>query len=311
MHAILRAFVWAAVCILALCHNVVAATVTVPISCPTGWTLSNATSGCTMVQGGPAIYTGTFTAAIPAGATNISFTLNSFSVDDKGVVQLNGTTIGDAVIATSNGAAGGAGTFDFGLGGGNQAYSFVGFVPGTAFPIANGTLQMTLVVFMNDTNSTDPSAPPLAVTNISGFGLSGTLTYDTALAASSTALISSTNPSTVGSSVTFTATVTGAAPTGTVEFFDGMTSLGTVALNGGVAALATSSLTQGTHLIGAVYSGDANNAASSSSPLTQLVNAAVVFAPPVAVPTLSSALLALLCVLLAGLAAAVRMQRKK
>ena len=36
-----------------------------------------------------------------------------------------------------------------------------------------------------------------------------------------TTLISSNNPSTLGTSVTFTATVTGTAPTGTVNFKDG------------------------------------------------------------------------------------------
>jgi hypothetical protein len=171
---------------------------------------------------------------------------------------------------------------------------------------------MNLVVYVNDTGTTDPLAPPLAVTNISGFSLTGTLSYDLAPAVTSTALTSSSNPSTVGDSVTFTATVTGTGPTGTVEFFDGVTSLGTVALNGNVATLTTSALTQGTHVMGASYSGDANNAGSSSSPLTQLVNAAVILAPALLIPTLSDAVLALLALLMAGLAATmVRARRKK
>jgi hypothetical protein len=49
--------------------------------------------------------------------------------------------------------------------------------------------------------------------------------------ATTTALISSQNPSALGQSVTFTATVTGASPTGTVTFKDGGTTLATVALN--------------------------------------------------------------------------------
>ncbi|MGB7437157.1 MAG: Ig-like domain repeat protein [Candidatus Acidiferrum sp.] len=79
-----------------------------------------------------------------------------------------------------------------------------------------------------------------------------------------------------GASVTFTATVTapgGVVPTGTVTFRDGGTVLGTVTLNGfGVATYSTTALAIGSHTITAVYSGDANNAASSSSPLSVNVN---------------------------------------
>ena len=91
--------------------------------------------------------------------------------------------------------------------------------------------------------------------------------------ATSTSLISSLNPSTVGQPVTFTATVTGNNPTGTVEFREGMVVLGSSALSGTSATLTISTLTQGTHPITAVYSGDANNLTSTSSILNQVVNA--------------------------------------
>ncbi len=79
----------------------------------------------------------------------------------------------------------------------------------------------------------------------------GNMLYSSAVAAASviiesqttTSLVSSMNPSTSGSNVTFTATVnhTGTtAPTGNVTFKDGATTLGTVALSGGSAAFATS-----------------------------------------------------------------------
>jgi len=55
--------------------------------------------------------------------------------------------------------------------------------------------------------------------------------------ASSTALGSSVNPSNSGQSVTFTATVSGSSPTGTVQFMDGASNLGVpVALSGQFAA---------------------------------------------------------------------------
>ena len=90
-----------------------------------------------------------------------------------------------------------------------------------------------------------------------------------------TALNSSLNPSVFGQSVTFTAIVSGATtPTGTVQFFDGATSLGTVALSGTSAALTTSTLAVGTHPITAVYSGDIDDPGSTSPAVSQVVNAA-------------------------------------
>jgi hypothetical protein len=100
--------------------------------------------------------------------------------------------------------------------------------------------------------------------------------------------------------VTFTATVTGAGPTptGNVTFYDGATPLGTVALNGsGQAAFSTTALSVGPHQMTAVYAGDANYSGSTSSPLTQVVNAP---ASPEAVPTLGAGGFAVLAVLLAG-----------
>ncbi len=98
-----------------------------------------------------------------------------------------------------------------------------------------------------------------------------------AKAATSTELTSSVNPSGAGASVTFTATVTATAPgaglpAGSVEFFDGETSLGTVSLDGfGQAALSTAALSAGTHQITATYSGSPSFAGSTAT-LDQVVN---------------------------------------
>ncbi len=90
-------------------------------------------------------------------------------------------------------------------------------------------------------------------------------------------LASSTNPTTFGQSVTFTATVSASAsgsgvPTGSVTFMDGTQSLGTFPLTSGVASVQLSSLTGGNHAITAVYSGNAQLAPNTSSPATQVVN---------------------------------------
>ena len=93
--------------------------------------------------------------------------------------------------------------------------------------------------------------------------------------ATSTAVISSTNPAVAGQSISFTATVAhsgGGTPTGSVNFLDGATSLGTGALNAsGIATISTGALSVGSHSITAVYGGDVNFSASSSSSLTQVV----------------------------------------
>jgi len=77
----------------------------------------------------------------------------------------------------------------------------------------------------------------------------------------SVGLTTTVNPSLVGQSVTFTATVTapdggGLMPDGTVSFLDGAITLFTGQLNAGVITFTTSALTNGLHSITAVYSGD-------------------------------------------------------
>jgi hypothetical protein len=97
-------------------------------------------------------------------------------------------------------------------------------------------------------------------------------------AASGTALTSTANPSTLGQSVTFTATVTPTSPatgtpTGTVAFKDGATTIcPSVTLVSGQASCTTPFSTTGTHPITGVYSGDTDFATSTSPALNQVVN---------------------------------------
>jgi PKD repeat protein len=91
-----------------------------------------------------------------------------------------------------------------------------------------------------------------------------------------TQVTSAPNPSGVGQSVTFTATVSPqsgtATPTGVVQFKDGSANLGAPqTLTAGQATLSTSSLSAGNHTIEADYGGD-NIFALSSGALTQTVN---------------------------------------
>jgi hypothetical protein len=89
------------------------------------------------------------------------------------------------------------------------------------------------------------------------------------LAATTTTLTSSPNPSAYGQTVVFTATVTssiGPPPDGeTVTFKQGATVLGTGTLSGGTATFSTSTLGVGSHAITAVYGGDSNFAGSTKA----------------------------------------------
>jgi len=84
---------------------------------------------------------------------------------------------------------------------------------------------------------------------------------------------SSPNPSTYGDSVTFTASVSPIVATGLVTFLDNGTPVGTITLGpSGTVTYTVTNLLVGSHTITAVYSGDPNYK-SSSSTLTQTVNA--------------------------------------
>src|SRR5712692_3395052 len=127
----------------------------------------------------------------------------------------------------------------------------------TASLSQNGNLYQA--VFSNSAGSATSSAAKLTVIN----------------PATTTALVSSANPSAFGQPVTLTATVSSPAgiPTGTVTFLDGATSLGAGTLDSsGIATLTTASLAVGAHSITASYGGDTNFNPSSSSALSQTVN---------------------------------------
>src|SRR5215471_2803264 len=132
--------------------------------------------------------------------------------------------------------------------------------------LAGGTHSITAVYSGNGSNNSSTSNTVSQVVN---------------KATSTTSLATSLTPSTVGASVTFTASVTGTGPTGTVNFKDGASSISgcsAVALAGSgntrTAQCATTALTAGTHSITAIYGGDASNTGSTSSALSQVVNGA-------------------------------------
>jgi hypothetical protein len=93
---------------------------------------------------------------------------------------------------------------------------------------------------------------------ITGPSNPGTVTTTTTLAA---------NPTTVaaGDPVALTATVSGAGAAGSVEFFDGATSLGTATVSGGTATKSVDTLAAGTHSVTAKFTPTDPNAFTSST----------------------------------------------
>jgi CSLREA domain-containing protein len=247
---------------------------------PVSWN-TNATFGSLAGQQFVIHVGGTATAAFfsngVAGASSTSVTVNNQTV----TLTLN---VNEPPAITSLASA----TFVVGTAG-----SFT--VTTTGFPAPalseTGTLPSGVGFTDNGNGTATLSGPPgpgtvgnypITITAANGIGSNATqdFTLTVSKAATTTALVSASNPSVLGQSVTFTATVTTTAPsagipTGTVTFLDGASSIGTGTLNGsGVATLTTSALSIGTHSLTAQYGGDTNFLTSTSSAVSQVVNQA-------------------------------------
>jgi large repetitive protein len=110
-----------------------------------------------------------------------------------------------------------------------------------------------VATYSGDTDDAGSASAPLALT--------------VNLGASTNTLVIAPNPATIGTAVTFTSIVTGdgVAPTGTVTFLSGTTTLGMATLTAGTATFTTSTLAVGAYPVTANHSGDANNSPSVSA----------------------------------------------
>ncbi len=130
----------------------------------------------------------------------------------------------------------------------------------TTSSLGGGVHNSITAVYVGDTNFTGSTSSAISQT--------------VDKASTTTGVTSLTNPSTYGSSATFTATVTPSTATGTVTFMDGTSTLGTGTLSGGTATYSTKTLIVGSHSITAVYGGDINFTESPSSAISQTVDKA-------------------------------------
>jgi hypothetical protein len=234
-----------------------------------------------------------------SGASTTAMASNLVASIGSSCSLASASSSSSTVTLTAN-ATGYAGDFIAGSGPGtifNQAYVYItnttkgqgpNYVSGITITTGGSGYQpeapMTLtggggsgaVAIANTSNGTASSSYQPAYGAAPGYDLAtglGTVNAYNLVASSawlpvaSTAVSSSLNPSTYGQAVSFTATVTGNSPTGTVQFtVDGSAFGSPVTLASGSATSgSTSTLTQGTHTVTATYSGDGNNQGSTGT----------------------------------------------
>ncbi len=141
------------------------------------------------------------------------------------------------------------------------------FYAGGTFATANGPVFVAAGEFNHD-GRTD-----LLSVNQNGNSISVLLGSATTVS-TTTALVSSANPSVFGQPVSFTATVSPATATGKVVFYNGTAAIGTGTLEGGSATFIASTLFAGTHSVRATYDGDTFDRPSTSAVVTQTVSKA-------------------------------------
>jgi uncharacterized repeat protein (TIGR01451 family) len=197
------------------------------------------------------------TPAVSLSPTGLNFgnqTINTTSLAQTLTVK----NVGNGYLTLYNIGASGTNEFDFSF---SSAPLPITVKPGYGTNIRIKFKPSALGQRTGILNIDDNTSAGLETLGLTGYGL----------LASNIALQSSANPTMVGSSVTFTVTVTGPAtvPTGTITFKDGTSALSTATLNSsGVVTFSTSSLAAGTHNIIAAYSGDNTYGAGRAS-LTQ------------------------------------------
>jgi hypothetical protein len=265
--------------------SVYGGTVTITASVPSGVTGTIAIASGSTPLGSGTITGGVVsitTSSLPAGSDPITATYSgdgnynpAVGSTTQTVGKLNSTVTvttsgpsnyGAPVTITAAVTTGATGTIVFTSGG-------VSLGSGT---ISSGSVAITTTVLPGGTDAI--TAAYGGDTNYNS--ATGTTNQSVSKIATTLTLASSVNPSTVGQSVTFTATVP-TVVTGTVTFSNGSTALGTQTISNGTATVTTSALTAGSDSITATYNGNTNYNSVTAS-LVQNVNKAT---PSVTVTT--------------------------
>ncbi len=264
-------------------------TATAPVGTPTGAiTFYDGTTqlGSASLSGGTASFS---TSQLAVGTHNLLARYAGDATDSQGVSNILSEVIQQATTATtlaSSNASPSVGS-SVTL---TATVAYVSGVSGTALtgtvqfndgttslgsvPLANGTAALTTSTLAPGPHNI--TAVYSGDTDDNG-SQSSTLVEAVQQIATTTQLAADINPLAVGSTVHFTATVSGAtaaagALAGNVTFTDGSVTLGTAALNAtGQAVFATNALANGSHAIVATFVGSTNYAGSTSNTLVEVV----------------------------------------
>lgn len=229
-------------------------------------TLSNGTA--TFSTSSLTVGSHTLTATLPGGVTSnqVTVVVNKANSTTSLVANPTTATSGQAVTLTATvvPAANATGTVTF-LDGTNPIAT-VAVTNGTATTstssLSVGGHSLTASYSGNATLNPSTSSPV-------------NVTVGPAVTATQTSLSATPNPANVGQTVTLSALVTPSGATGTVTFRDGTNSIGTAALVNGSATIQTTFTTAGNHSITASYGGDNSFSASTSAPVTLVINSPI------------------------------------
>ena len=206
----------------------------------------------------------------PSTSAALSQTVNQDATTTKVTSSSNPSVYGQSVTFTATVSAASPGS--------GSPTGTVTFYDG-ATSLGSGTLDGTT----NTLSTTFVAVGAQSITAVYSGDPNFTTSTSTALTqtvnqdSSTTTIVSSVNPSVYGQPLTFTASVSAnspgsGAPTGTITFSYGSTTLGTVSLTNGMASFTTSApMPVGDPNVKASYSGDTNFKASSGT-VAQTVN---------------------------------------
>lgn len=145
---------------------------------------------------------------------------------------------------------------------------------GTAV-LSNGTAAFTITTLAAGTHSITASyAGDTADGSSTSSAVSMQVNTAAGLQTTSVTLAVSATTAVSGQPITLTATVAPASATGTITFLDGNAAIGSASLTSGKGPLTLSTLSIGSHLLSAAYSGDAADAASTSNVVAVTITAA-------------------------------------